>query len=52
VTRAVEVTGEPTEHFYGIDFGVRDPFGNSIRITQPSDDMVVPENPAAEFTGS
>jgi catechol 2,3-dioxygenase-like lactoylglutathione lyase family enzyme len=26
---------EPTEHFYGTDLGVRDPFGNAIRILQP-----------------
>lgn len=25
---------EPTEHFYGIDMGVRDPSGNAIRIQQ------------------
>jgi hypothetical protein len=25
-----------TEHFYGIDMGVRDPFGNAIRILQPA----------------
>jgi catechol 2,3-dioxygenase-like lactoylglutathione lyase family enzyme len=27
---------EPTEHFYGTDMGVRDPFGNAIRILQPA----------------
>jgi hypothetical protein len=27
---------EPTEHFYGTDMGVRDPFGNQIRILQPA----------------
>ena len=27
-------TQEPTEHFYGVDMGVRDPFGNAIRILQ------------------
>ncbi|MBV8196266.1 MAG: VOC family protein [Candidatus Dormibacteraeota bacterium] len=30
-----DFTQEPTEHFYGIDMGVRDPFGNAIRIIQP-----------------
>ena len=25
---------EPTDHFYGTDMGVRDPFGNAIRILQ------------------
>ena|SRR5687767_6298963 len=31
--KGVEVE-EPIEHFYGIDFGLRDPFGNKIRIVQ------------------
>jgi catechol 2,3-dioxygenase-like lactoylglutathione lyase family enzyme len=30
-----DFTQEPTEHFYGTDLGVRDPFGNAIRILQP-----------------
>ncbi len=34
--RGVEFTEEPTEHFYGIDCALRDPFGNHIRITQPA----------------
>jgi uncharacterized glyoxalase superfamily protein PhnB len=34
--RGVEFTQEPMEHFYGIDCGVRDPFGNQIRILQPA----------------
>ena len=29
-----DFTQEPTEHFYGTDLGVRDPFGNNIRILQ------------------
>jgi len=29
-----DFTQEPTEHFYGIDMGLRDPFGNAIRILQ------------------
>jgi catechol 2,3-dioxygenase-like lactoylglutathione lyase family enzyme len=29
-----DVTQEPTEHFYGTDMGIRDPFGNAIRILQ------------------
>jgi catechol 2,3-dioxygenase-like lactoylglutathione lyase family enzyme len=32
--RGVEFTSQPEEHFYGIDFGIRDPFGNNLRITQ------------------
>ena len=29
-----DFTQEPTEHFYGTDLGVRDPFGNHIRVLQ------------------
>ena len=29
-----EFTQEPTEHFYGMDMGLRDPFGNPIRFLQ------------------
>ncbi|MEV3929486.1 MULTISPECIES: VOC family protein [unclassified Streptomyces] len=32
--RGVEFTDEPTERPYGIDCGLRDPFGNNIRFTQ------------------
>jgi uncharacterized glyoxalase superfamily protein PhnB len=32
--RGVEMTDEPTERPYGIDFGLRDPFGNHVRIAQ------------------
>jgi uncharacterized glyoxalase superfamily protein PhnB len=35
VSRGVEITQEPTEQSYGTDFGLRDPFGNHIRIVQP-----------------
>lgn len=30
----VEITQEPTTQPYGTDFGIRDPFGNQIRINQ------------------
>ena len=33
--KGVELSEEPVERPYGIDFGLRDPFGNSVRITQP-----------------
>ncbi|HXM55550.1 MAG TPA: VOC family protein [Candidatus Dormibacteraeota bacterium] len=33
-SRGVEFTQEPVEHFYGTDIGIRDPFGNHIRIVQ------------------
>jgi catechol 2,3-dioxygenase-like lactoylglutathione lyase family enzyme len=35
VAKGVEFTQEPTEQSYGIDCGLRDPFGNAIRIVQP-----------------
>ena len=33
-SKGVEITQEPVEQAYGIDFGIRDPFGNHIRIVQ------------------
>jgi catechol 2,3-dioxygenase-like lactoylglutathione lyase family enzyme len=33
--KGVDINDEPTERDYGVDMGVRDPFGNHIRITQP-----------------
>ena len=30
-----DFTQEPIDHFYGTDMGIRDPFGNGIRILQP-----------------
>ncbi len=33
-SRGVDITDEPTPKPYGIDFGIRDPFGNPIRIGQ------------------
>lgn len=35
-SRDVELPEEPTERPYGIDFGLRDPFGNRLRIVQPT----------------
>ena len=32
----VEITQEPVEQPYGTDFGIRDPFGNHVRISQPN----------------
>jgi catechol 2,3-dioxygenase-like lactoylglutathione lyase family enzyme len=40
VAKGVEFTQEPTEHFYGIDCGLRDPSGNPLRFTQPAPDPV------------
>lgn len=33
--KGVEFTQEPVEQPYGTDMGLRDPFGNHIRIVQP-----------------
>jgi hypothetical protein len=32
----IDFTQEPMDHFYGTDLGVRDPFGNAIRVLQPA----------------
>ena len=51
VARGVEFTQEPTEHFYGIDMGLRDPFGNNMRIVQPAEgpiEVPSPEELAAQ----
>ena len=32
--KGVEINDELTEREYGIDFGIRDPFGNHIRVVQ------------------
>ena len=32
----VDISQEPEDQFYGVDAGIRDPSGNSIRITQPA----------------
>jgi catechol 2,3-dioxygenase-like lactoylglutathione lyase family enzyme len=34
VAKGVEFSEPPTERAYGIDCGLRDPFGNKLRITQ------------------
>lgn len=50
VAQGVEFTQEPVERFYGIDCGLRDPFGNPLRFTQPAAkpyDIPTPE----EFAG-
>ena len=44
LAKGVEFSEEPTEHFYGIDCAMRDPFGNNIRITQPAEgEIELPE---------
>jgi predicted enzyme related to lactoylglutathione lyase len=37
--KGVEITQEPVEHFYGTDIGIRDPFGNHLRIVQLAENM-------------
>lgn len=32
--KGVDLTDEPSQKPYGIDFGIRDPFGNKVRIGQ------------------
>lgn len=32
--KGVEITQEPMEQAYGVDFGIRDPFGNHIRVVE------------------
>jgi catechol 2,3-dioxygenase-like lactoylglutathione lyase family enzyme len=34
LARGVEITEGPTEHAYGTDIALRDPFGNHLRIVQ------------------
>ncbi len=36
LAKGVEFTQEPVKQSYGIDCGLRDPFGNAIRIVQPA----------------
>jgi catechol 2,3-dioxygenase-like lactoylglutathione lyase family enzyme len=45
-----DFTQEPTDHFYGTDMGLRDPFGNAIRILQqgkPTGDAKLPQEATA-----
>jgi uncharacterized glyoxalase superfamily protein PhnB len=35
LAKGVEFTQAATDHGYGVDCGLRDPFGNQIRILQP-----------------
>jgi catechol 2,3-dioxygenase-like lactoylglutathione lyase family enzyme len=38
LAKGVEVTEEPVDRGYGIDFGLRDPFGNHVRVAQMKED--------------
>ena len=46
--KGVEFTQEPVDRFYGIDCGLRDPFGNAIRITQFHANFVQGTQPKAQ----
>ena len=50
LARGVEFTQEPTEREYGTDIGLRDPFGNHIRIVQPA--AAPPPSSAAATTAT
>ena len=43
--KGVEFTEKPTERFYGTDCGLRDPFGNHIRIGQPKEGPIEVPDP-------
>jgi uncharacterized glyoxalase superfamily protein PhnB len=47
--RGVEIADDLTERDYGTDFGVRDPFGNHLRIVQlaPNSPQLGPKTKAA-----
>jgi uncharacterized glyoxalase superfamily protein PhnB len=49
--KGVEFTEEPTERFYGIDCGLRDPFGNHMRLVQPAEGPIVPPDPSELANG-
>jgi catechol 2,3-dioxygenase-like lactoylglutathione lyase family enzyme len=50
--KGVEFTSEPVEQPYGIDFGLRDPFGNHLRIGQLTAASQLPSEPGVQTLGS
>ena len=50
--KGVDITEEPTQQFYGIDFAVRDPFGNRIRFVQFTQQGDGVPNPGADVSAS
>ena len=46
----MEFTEEPIERFYGTDCGLRDPFGNHLRIGTPKEGPIEVPDPA-QLTG-
>ena len=51
VAKGVEFTEEPTERFYGTDCGLRDPFGNPLRIGTPKEGPIEMPDPANVSSG-
>jgi len=49
--KGVEFTSEPTEQQYGIDFGLRDPFGNHLRVGQMTPQSQVPNTDDVDVDG-
>lgn len=50
VAQGVEITDGPNQQPYGIDFGIRDPFGNRIRVGQLAQLPEGKKLTAADFT--
>lgn len=50
--KGVEFTSEPTEQPYGIDFGLRDPFGNHLRIGEMTPPPQVPSTDSVDVTAA
>ncbi|UZN02780.1 VOC family protein [Cellulomonas sp. S1-8] len=51
-SRGVEFTEDPTEQPYGIDCALRDPFGNHVRITEPSRQREVSDADRDRWSGA
>ena len=52
LAKGVEFTQAPVTRFYGTDCGLRDPFGNNIRISEPAEPgapLPSPEEMAKQF---
>ena len=49
LAKGVEFTEKPTKQPYGIDCALRDPFGNHIRITQPTEAAPITEEDLARW---
>ena len=45
LAKGVEFTEEPTERFYGTDCGLRDPFGNNLRMGTPKEGPIEVPSP-------